>query len=610
MANTFTFANLTLTDADIFGGINFLHDLNTGEEFTIGNTASASVKFVTDTQLPLYSKDATNGTFTWTQDSVSRGRYYITEVTKASGKYEVTAYDAMILLDTNISVLSLTLPKTVSQLATAIATYIGCTVSGTVTNGSLSVSELNADLTCRELLHYVAEASGCSVKIDGSNHLCFMYYASSGITITASDYKELGLNVADYTCAKINNVTIYNTEGELQAQAGSGSNALYIGGNPLLDNATNTNATNILNKVKDFQYAPFTCEMFEENGLEVGTMATFGSTATLVMHIESSEDGAVASAVGSDNRAEYNKDILTVVNETAAIAVNAQTIAGQAAGILADMQDAATAAGTTLEGIYADAESALASATAAQTAATAAQTAAESAEYAASEASLQSSTANAYANSALDQLGIVQSVVGVLDLLSTNATYQLTADEDIVPGKWYFTRSGTSPDYVYTVVTNPDVADIGTYYELVDIDAAVKDYVTSRLSVTADGLWIQDPSMATKILLSAADGVVLYGPGGTVIGKYGSTAQIGDAAGFHISLSGTRLGFWKGSETDPNNEIAYISGQKLYITQSVVLQQMDVGTPVNDGGLGQWSWKVHANGKTPARNNLYLKWIG
>lgn len=238
-------------------------------------------------------------------------------------------------------------------------------------------------------------------------------------------------------------------------------------------------------------------------------------------------------------------------------------------------------------------------------AAAAAQSSANAAQASANAANLQASTANVYANSALDQLNIVQDVVGVLDLLSTNATYQLTADEILVPGKWYFTRSGTSPDYVYTVVTNPDVADIGTYYELIDIDASVRDYLVSKLAVTSDGLYIQEPTMQTKILLSATDGVVLYGPNGTIIGKYGATAQIGDAAGFHIEMDGTELGFYQASR-----KVAYISNNQLYITQSVVLQQMDLGITVNDGGLGQWSWKVHANGDSPARNNLNLKWIG
>ena len=603
MANTFTFANQTLTDADIYGGINFTHDLNTGDEFSIGNTASASVSFITDKQVPLYSKDSTNGTFTWTQNSTSRGRYYITEVTKNADKYEVTAYDAMILADKNISVLSLSFPVTVSALATAIATYIGCTVSGTVNNGTLSVAALDADLSVRQLLGYVAEASGCSVKIDGADHLCFMYYASSGITVTASEY--VTIEVADYTCAKIDNVMIINSEGDVQASAGSGYNTLYIGNNPFLENATTTEATTILNLVKDFQYAPLTCEMFEENGIEVGTIATFGSTATLVMHVESSEAGAVALSVGSDTRAAYNKDATMVAEESKAIAINAQTIANTANGILSDMQTAAIAAGTTLEGIYADAEAASNTLAGMQTAAEAAGTTLTGIYADAEAAKVSAGEANVYANSALDQLNVVQDVVGVLDLLSTNATYALTEDVEVQGGKWYFTRSGTSPDYVYTVVPNPVDADIATYYELVSIDQAVESYVTSRLSVTSEGLWIQDPNLQTKILLSGTDGVVLYGQNGTIIGKYGSTAQIGDASGFHIEIDGTELGFYQATR-----KVAYISNNQLYITQSVVLQQMDLGMPVISGGLGQWSWKVHPNRQSPSRNNLNLKWIG
>lgn len=71
-----------------------------------------------------------------------------------------------------------------------------------------------------------------------------------------------------------------------------------------------------------------------------------------------------------------------------------------------------------------------------------------------------------------------------------------------------------------------------------------------------------------------------------------------------------RLSFFR----DEIHEVAYISGNKLYITQSVVLQQMNVGRKTGEidsftgeVGKGLWSWKVHeVNGS----NNLYLKWFG
>jgi len=49
-----------------------------------------------------------------------------------------------------------------------------------------------------------------------------------------------------------------------------------------------------------------------------------------------------------------------------------------------------------------------------------------------------------------------------------NPTYSKTSDVAIVEGKTYYTRSGSSPNYVYTPVANPDVANIGSYYEITD----------------------------------------------------------------------------------------------------------------------------------------------
>lgn len=321
MANTFTFANQTLTDADIYGGIGYMCDLNTGDEFSIGNTASACVKFVTDKQVPIYTKDQTNGYFEWVQDLVSRGTYYVTECVKVNGSwYSVTAYDAMILLDTSITALSLSYPLTVSAAASAIATYLGCTTSGTIYNGTMTCDALDDTTTIRQLLSWVAEASGASVKIDNADHIVFLYYASSGITVTASDYKEDGLDVADYTCAAIDNVTIINNVGAQQATAGAGSNSLYIVQNPFLNEATATEAAAILAVVDSFVYTPLTCDMFEDNGLEVGVVATFGTASTLVMHLESSEDGVIVSSVGTDSRAEYNKSIDIIAMEAISIA--------------------------------------------------------------------------------------------------------------------------------------------------------------------------------------------------------------------------------------------------------------------------------------------------
>ena len=525
MANTLTFANQTLTDANIFGGISFSHDLNAGDEFTIGNTASASVMFTTDTQLPLYSKDSTNGTFTWTKDSTARGRYYITEVTKQDGMYTVTAYDAMSLLDVSITNLSITYPATASALATLIATYIGCTVQGTINNGTLSVASLDDDLSIRALLSYIAEASGASVKIDGSDHLCFMYYASSGITLTASDYVKI--NAADYTCSAIDNVTIFNSEGEIQATYGSGGNSLFIGQNPFLEEATNSIAQTIYNQVSGFAYTPLTVDLFDESGLEVGTKATFGTIQTLVMSLSANENGATATSIGSDTRAEYNKSVVVIANEARAIAIDTQSVASAAAGLLSDMQTAATAAGTTLTAIYATAEAADSVLSGMQAAATAAGTTLNGIYADAEAAKASAETASEYAARALGNLSTVQSVAETLTWITQHGTMTLTTDVALDPTHIYFVVDAGG-DYVvggvtYAIVTEPDVDDIGTYYELT-IDESLNNYVGTHLALTSEGLWLLPASTDTnKVLIATGAGSVYTTAGTYIIDSDGTT---------------------------------------------------------------------------------------
>ena len=102
---------------------------------------------------------------------------------------------------------------------------------------------------------------------------------------------------------------------------------------------------------------------------------------------------------------------------------------------------------------------------------------------------------------------------------------------------------------------------------------------------------------------------------GQTIASYGNKIIIGDSRGFHIEIGevGTNngipineLGFYHGEGLD--NRVAYINDDQLYITKSVVLQQMDVGKLMTNGQDGMWSWKVHKN--VNGKNNLYLKCVG
>lgn len=173
--------------------------------------------------------------------------------------------------------------------------------------------------------------------------------------------------------------------------------------------------------------------------------------------------------------------------------------------------EAARMALTDAQTAQAAAESAQASATIAAGAASDAQTAAESA---------QSS-----ADSALVGLATVEDVVGVLNWITAHGTMTLTSDVAINPDHVYFVVDPAGDYEVggthYSVVAEPDVADIGTYYEL-SVDESVQNYVVTHLAVNTEGLWIipdmnGTPTTNGKKILIATGAGSTYTTAGTYI---------------------------------------------------------------------------------------------
>lgn len=66
--------------------------------------------------------------------------------------------------------------------------------------------------------------------------------------------------------------------------------------------------------------------------------------------------------------------------------------------------------------------------------------------------------------------------------------YAKISDVALDPDKTYYTRSGSSPNYVYTLVANPDVSNIGTYYEVTASDTSYTTYVLGDGSIILDDI--------------------------------------------------------------------------------------------------------------------------
>ena len=212
--------------------------------------------------------------------------------------------------------------------------------------------------------------------------------------------------------------------------------------------------------------------------------------------------------------------------------------------------------------------------------------------------------------------------------------YRLTLDEEIDSDKTYYTES----EGVYTEVTDPVVEDIETYYEKytvyinstdsepatgktyytltstvynVDIsddpyrlvlyeitsyDESVRDYIDNYLSMDEGGLHLKNGT-GGRIDITTSNGVQMYNPQGKVIAQYGANAIIGNELSYHIKIdpgetgvSDPRLSFNNGE-----TEIAYMTDDKLWIPNVVVVKSMQAGN---------WMWDSGTN-----KYHLTLRWI-
>lgn len=297
--------------------------------------------------------------------------------------------------------------------------------------------------------------------------------------------------------------------------------------------------------------------------------------AEKVRPVERKANNAIASA----EQARTAADMATAEAGRASEAADAaQTSADDAATAAQQaIEDAATADGkaeaaaTAASNAQTSANSAASAASAAQTSANSAAAAAAVADEkavaagnAAAAAQTSANFANTYANAALDQLGIVQDVIGVLTWATEHGTFNRTTDTTIVEGKVYFTYDSQTGDY--TPVIDPQASALSTYYEL-SVDEAMEAYIMAHLAVTSRGLWVLPSGIGSgttpasgesqqdsdarqgsgyKMLL-AANGIYLYDSNGVVATNVGENITFSSMRDWYVGSNDAYI-FYDASE--------------------------------------------------------------
>ncbi len=204
-----------------------------------------------------------------------------------------TGYDQMQKLDeicdTWWSALNWSGGITLSQLLTSLATQIGVSVSSNtasaIVNGSVSFTEEPfqcIEVTYREVLEYIAEATGTVARFDRNGALDLRWFAAAqigGNTVTVNTdtvgNQCLAISVAEYSVAAVDLFKVKLYTDDIGTTVGTGTNQYTIVNNLFLDGANSAaiiaKATPIYNRLHGLgAYSPVSARIIMDWSIEAG----------------------------------------------------------------------------------------------------------------------------------------------------------------------------------------------------------------------------------------------------------------------------------------------------------------------------------------------------
>ena len=175
------------------------------------------------------------------------------------------AYDSMSLFDVDASefLASLSYPRTLAQIYTALCNYVGVSyASSTFTYSTTSYSSSpfsDTACTCRDVLSWIAERARRVAHFNRNGVLELRWLGSVEETVTASDISQNGYSIAEYQTQPVSGVLLKSTEGA-SLSFGYMTNPYTILANPFVGTITNSD----LNAYRDIMtYVPLELSVIE-----------------------------------------------------------------------------------------------------------------------------------------------------------------------------------------------------------------------------------------------------------------------------------------------------------------------------------------------------------
>lgn len=293
--------------------------VNTGDDLAVGSCCSSTLDLtILNTDGALNSKNLAGKSvkpyiglqLENTVEYVPLGIFTVSEAAKKNGSVlTLKAYDRMAALERPYDTSTVTYPCTLMTLLTDLCTQAGVELSNTtIPNGDMILQEgfFGMDLTCREMLTYIAQVAGGFARFDREGKLGLAWYADSGVSITADNY--MTATVAEHTIPAVTKLTIKTEEGDLGVSIGTGDAEYSIVGNPVLYANPTAALQGIYDSIGGMAYTPMEVAAQGNPALQAGDLFTL---TTL--------DGQVYRVPIMTHKIEYNggaRSTLTAVGKS------------------------------------------------------------------------------------------------------------------------------------------------------------------------------------------------------------------------------------------------------------------------------------------------------
>ena len=332
MLNKLISTDLTLTDANLYGGISYNRDINPDNDFMYGCVASGSIEFTIDNS-DNKAENLINKQFTWQCQMngdiayKTMGLFTVADIKKNKNKATLTAYDNVYALEASADqwLASLTFPMSlldmVGSMAEKINSGIGMSNSAP-SNFIVNQNFITSNVSYRQILGFIGQLTNQFFVVTTTGIQGRKYTAKQTVI---DNSKYISLTMDENPIDPIDRIQIQSTHDDIGYVAGTGTNTYIITGNPLVFSAQKENDTALLTarllaELDNITYTPMKFNTLNDYGVDVGDILTINGKTCYVMKKTVKASGCEFECVGNKRRetqkTEQNSAITALNNKT------------------------------------------------------------------------------------------------------------------------------------------------------------------------------------------------------------------------------------------------------------------------------------------------------